>query len=95
MILFGSNKVYFRLILKSIWPRSCLGPLLFLIYINDLPRAVQSSTESMHADDTPGGGGGGTWPTNIRGRAAGKSKKLPCPGVNFAKKIPCPGVKFS
>ena len=25
------------------------------------------------------GGGGSTWPTNIRGRAAGKSKKLPCP----------------
>ena len=40
-------------------------------------------------------GGGGTWTTNIRGRAAGKSKKLPCPGVKFPKMIPCPGVKFS
>ena len=30
-------------------------------------------------------GGGGTWPTNIRGRAAGKSIKLPCPGVKFRK----------
>ena len=38
---------------------------------------------------------GGTWLTNIRGRAAGKSKKLPCPGVKFPKMIPCPGVKFS
>ena len=40
-------------------------------------------------------GGGGTWVTNIRGGAAGKSKKLPCPGVKFLKMIPCPGVKFT
>ena len=31
---------------------SCLGPLLFLIYINGLPQPVQNSTVSMYADDT-------------------------------------------
>ena len=41
------------------------------------------------------GGGGGIWPTNIRGGAAGESERLPCPGVKFLKMIPCPVVKFS
>ena len=31
---------------------SCLEPLLFLFYINDLPQAVQNSTIAMYADDT-------------------------------------------
>ena len=31
---------------------SCLGSLLFLVYINDLPRAVKNSSTSMYADDT-------------------------------------------
>ena len=31
---------------------SCLGPLLLLICINDLPFSLQSSQVTMHADDT-------------------------------------------
>ena len=31
---------------------SCLGPLLFITYINDLPQAVQNSAVSVYADDT-------------------------------------------
>lgn len=30
----------------------CLGPLPFLVYINDIPQAVQDSTVFMYADDT-------------------------------------------
>ena len=31
---------------------SCLGPLLFYIYINDLPNAINNSNVYTHADDT-------------------------------------------
>ena len=31
---------------------SCLGPLLFLIYINELPNILENSDCSLYADDT-------------------------------------------
>ena len=31
---------------------SCLGPLLFLVYVSDLPCSVKNITVSMYADDT-------------------------------------------
>ena len=31
---------------------NCLGPLLFLVYINDLPSCLKNSLVSMYADDT-------------------------------------------
>ena len=31
---------------------SCLGPLLFLVYINDLPCIIKNPKVSMYADDT-------------------------------------------
>ena len=44
----SSNK---RLVQRGIPQGSCLGPLLFIIYMNDFEKCLEKSRQSMYADN--------------------------------------------
>ena len=48
----SDNNSDLALVISGIHQRSCLGPLLFLICINDIHCAIQSSKTEIYTDDT-------------------------------------------
>ena len=51
-VVIGGVQSEYRLITHGVPKGSVLGPLLFIIFVNDLPNSVSQSTVDIYADDT-------------------------------------------
>lgn len=51
-VVIGRVQSEYRLITHGVTQGSVLGPLLFIIFVNDLPNSVSQSTVDIYADDT-------------------------------------------